>query len=117
MIPDSIMFLNSLLRASYPHELSHFSLTKYSTSPAFAPELIAICLIGSRIADSKIFEPICSSSDDNVFGKSFSLLDKYNSVLPPPATIPSSDADLVAERASSILSFNSLISTSLEAPA
>ena len=36
--------------------------------------------------------------------------------VPPPATIPSSTAALVAESASSILSFLSFISTSVAAP-
>lgn len=42
----------------------------------------------------------------------FNFYEAYNKATPPPGTIPSSDAALVAQRASSILSFNSPTSTS-----
>ena len=76
---------------------------------------MAICLTGSSNALNIIFPPIFSSPVS-------SFTDFCNSgiiliyAVPPPATIPSSTAALVADKASSILNFLSFISTSVAAP-
>ena len=77
--------------------------------------MIAICLTGSSSALTIILTPVLSSplvSSRSVltFGITF------NNTVPPPGTIPSSTAALVAASASSILNFLSLSSVSVAAP-
>ena len=61
-----------------------------------------------------IFIPVCSSSFSPVSLFNFSAA--LTIATPPPGTIPSSIAALVADNASSTLSFFSFISTSVGAP-
>ncbi|CDB26637.1 secreted protein [Firmicutes bacterium CAG:552] len=79
------------------------------------PALSAICLMGSIRALRTICAPVFSSplSPLTVFSTLGIALIRAT---PPPGTIPSSTAALVAARASSIRSFFSFISTSVAAP-
>ncbi len=80
------------------------------SNPAFS----TICLSGSSAARVIILIPVCSSSLSP-----FSLANLSVALIiatPPPGTIPSSTAALVAANASSTLSFFSFISTSVGAP-
>ena len=78
----------------------------------------AIALKGTSRAAVKILYPTFSSSESKSIDSRF--LDNscciLNSATPPPGTIPSSFAALVALRASSILNFLSFSSTSEAAP-
>ena len=73
-----------------------------------------ICLNGSSSARFTIAIPVFSSSLIP-FNLSKATIERIYAV-PPPGTIPSSTAALVAAKASSTLSFFSFISTSDAAP-
>jgi hypothetical protein len=77
------------------------------------PALLAICLNGSSSALTTIMAPVFISPVRSL--KSTFAAASTNTT-PPPGTIPSSTAAFVAERASSILCFFSLSSTSVAAP-
>ena len=84
--------------------------TTLPSPPAFA----TIVLIGDSTALETIWIPVSSSLFSPLSFSSTALA--LTKATPPPATIPSSTAALVAARASSTLSFFSFISISLAAP-
>lgn len=77
------------------------------------PALSQIVIHGTLHASAMIFTPYCWSGLSNL--TLLSNLLAYNKADPPPTTIPSAAAALVAHNASFILSFSSLTSVS-EAP-
>jgi hypothetical protein len=77
------------------------------------PEFEQIVLHGILHASLTILTPISWSKFSPL--RVLSAVDAYKSATPPPGTIPSSEAALVAQSASSILSLSSETSTS-EAP-
>ena len=108
------MFTYFSFKASNPIPFSLFLIFSTITDPS-RPALIAICLTGSSKAFTIIFTPVLSSLE--VFSKSSSTFGiTFNRTVPPPGTIPSSTAALVAASASSILNFLSLSSVSVAAP-
>ena len=90
------------------------SLIFSTTIDPSAPALLAIPLIGSSSTLFIIFTPACSSSSPvlNLSRDAIAL----TKATPPPGTIPSSTAALVALSASSTLAFFSFISASVAAP-
>ena len=80
------------------------------SNPAFA----TICLKGSSTALFMILIPVCSSLFSALIFERECVALTIDT--PPPGTIPSSTAALVAANASSTLSFFSFISTSVAAP-
>ena len=83
------------------------------TEPS-APELAAIWRTGSSRARRTIWTPVVSSSSSPLtLSRPFWMRMR---VVPPPATMPSSTAARVADRASSTRAFFSLSSTSVAAP-
>ena len=104
----------SSFAASNPNPgLDFFTLSNMTagSSPAF----LAICFTGSSNAFNTICAPSFSPSI-NSFTNFSTLGITFTYAVPPPATIPSSTAALVADNASSILNFFSFISTSVAAP-
>ena len=83
-----------------------------TTSP-FTPAFSAICFKGSVIASRRMSAPLLKSSVPSTKLSSFEAL---SNATPPPGTIPSSRAALVAAIVSSTLYFFSLSSTSVAAP-
>ena len=81
--------------------------TSASNACALSPAFSIICINGAFREFFTIFAP--SSSLDI-------LLAKFTNVTPPPATIPSASAALVAATASSTLNFFSSISVSVAPP-
>jgi len=113
-IPASIIFTYFSFRASNPipwSELITFSTITEPSSPAFS----AICLNGSSNALLIILTPVLSSPSV-VSSKASTAGITFTRATPPPTTIPSSTAALVALRASSILSFLSFNYVSVAAP-
>ena len=113
-IPAFFISTYSSFPASNPTptgEAFTFSSITAGSNPAFT----AICFTGSCNALIIIFPPSCSSTGNSL--TNFSTSGKiFINAVPPPATIPYSTAALVSDRASSILSFLSFISTSVAAP-
>ena len=95
-------------KSSFPSKT--FAITTEPSPPAFS----TMVLNGDSTALFTIWIPVASSafSDFNFAKAAFAL----TKATPPPATIPSSTAALVACNASSTLSFFSFISTSEAAP-
>ena len=91
-----------------------FIILSTTTSPEI-PALEHICFTGYNKACFTIFIPVLKSRL-SVSLKPLSTSVALTYTLPPPGTIPSSIAALVAHKASSTLSFFSLSSTSLPAP-
>ena len=90
------------------------SKTLFKTTEPSPPAFSTIILKGASTALLIICTPVVSSKFTVViFSKTFFARTKAT---PPPATIPSSTAALVACNASSTLSFFSFISTSEAAP-
>ena len=108
------MFTYSSLYASNPTSGSAFITFCTITAPS-RPAFTAICLNGSSNAFLIILAPIASSPSNSFINFSTAGI-TLTSAVPPPATIPSSTAALVAFKASSILNFFSFISTSVAAP-
>ena len=92
---------------------SSISLTCSTTTAPSTPAFSAICLNGEVNAFLTISTPIPSSPSSLKFSIAFTI---SNKIVPPPGTIPSSTAALVAFSASSILNFLSFISVSVAAP-
>jgi hypothetical protein len=86
-----------------------------TTSPS-SPALSAICRAGERSASAMMSKPIFSSPLACVFADSTASIARRNAT-PPPGTMPSSAAALVACSASSIRSFALLHLGSVCAPA
>ena len=82
----------------------------------FCPEFSTIFLNGALIARAKIKPPINSSSFKFFFAHVSKDSERCAKVAPPPGTIPSSIAALVALIASSKRNFFSRISVSVAAP-
>ena len=102
-IPAFFISTYSSLAASKPIP-GLLSFTFSSITAGSNPAFTAICLIGSSNALKIIFPPSFSSSlNPSTTFSTFGIILTYD--VPPPATIPSSTAALVAESASSILSF------------
>ena len=93
-------------------EVSTFAKITAESSPAFS----TIFLIGSVKASDKILTPTTSSFIFNSLASLVSTALARRRVTPPPGTIPSSKAALVAATASITLSFFSFISISVAAP-
>jgi hypothetical protein len=86
-----------------------FSFTSYNNLAAIKdpsyPAFLAIVLRGILIAYWIILIPATSPSDKSfLFFKASSVLEAYNKAAPPPTTIPSEIAALVAHKASVTLS-------------
>ena len=113
--PASIMFTYSPVAALNPTPGSDSLILDTTTLPSH-PAFSAICLTGSSRALRTIFAPVFSSPsrESAYFSTAPRVLIRET---PPPDTIPSSTAALVALRASSSLSFFSLSSVSVAAPA
>ncbi len=88
-------------------------LTSSTTTEPSLPAFTAICLTGSSKAFLKISTPIFSPSSTSTASRESKDL---NNATPPPTTIPSSTAALVAAKASSMRCFFSFISVSVAAP-
>ena len=102
-IPDFFISTYSSFAASKPIP-TLLPFTFSSITAGSSPAFIAICLTGSSKAFNIIFPPSFSSSFKlSTTFSTFGIMLTYD--VPPPATIPSSTAALVAESASSILSF------------
>ena len=84
------------------------------TAPS-RPALLAMWNRGASSAFMMIFAPVFSSPSREATS-SATFLDASIYAVPPPATIPSSTAALVAFNASSIRSLHSFISVSVAAP-
>ena len=113
-IPASIIFTYFSFNASNPIPGSA-SLTFSTIIEPSNPAFVAICLTGSSNALTIIFTPVLSSpsvSSNNLATAGI----QSTSTVPPPGTIPSSTAALVAAKASSILNFLSFSSVSVAAP-
>ena len=113
-IPAFFMSTYSDLYASKPMPASLVFTCSTITEPS-RPAFSAICLNGSSSALRIILAPVFSSPSNLSTTFATASIESIRTV-PPPATIPSSTAALVAARASSILSFLSLSSTSVAAP-
>ena len=102
-IPAFFISTYSSFPASNPTptgEAFTFSNITAGSNPAF----IAICLTGSCNALVTILPPNCSSCGK--LSTNFSTAgNMLTNAVPPPATIPSSTAAFVADKASSILNF------------
>ena len=113
MIPFFSISTNLPSLASYPKFLlpaRTFEITTELSSPEFSTIIlrgasIALLIIWIQVASSLLLDLILSNSDL-----------EFSNATPPPATIPSSIAALVACKASSTRSFFSFISTSEGAP-
>ena len=102
-IPLSIILTYFSLRASKPMPFALALILSTITEPS-SPALAAICLTGSSRALSIIVTPVFSSPV--VVSSNFDTSGiTFTKTVPPPATIPSSTAALVAASASSILMF------------
>ena len=112
IIPDLIMSTYSSWRASKPLE-PLLSFTLFTTTESSKPAFLTIILHGASRALFKISAPTASSADRPFI--SIASIER-SSATPPPATIPSFTAALVACNASSTLAFFSLSSTSVAAP-
>ena len=112
IIPLSSILTYSPFAASNPVFSSLAFSTLFTTTPASNPAFSAICLKGALKALSTIAAPIASSPCRSSLILAFALI----SAAPPPITIPSSTAALVALKASSTRSFFSFISVSVAAP-
>jgi len=113
-IPAAIMSTYSSVAALNPIPGS-LSLTFATTTLPSKPAFSAICLTGSSSALTMIEAPVFSSPE-SVSTYALTAGIEFARAVPPPATIPSSTAALVAFKASSILSFLSLSSVSVAAP-
>ncbi len=91
-----------------------FSTSRTMTAPS-KPALMAIHLSGSASARPTIAAPV-ASSPFRLAMTLFTAARLRTRAVPPPATMPSSIAARVAERASSMRCFFSLSSTSVAAP-
>ena len=92
------------------------SLTLATITLPSNPAFSAICLTGSSSALTTILAPVLiSPSRLSAYSETLSIAEISD--VPPPATMPSSTAALVAFSASSSLSFLSLSSVSVAAPA
>ena len=105
----------SSCKASYPIPLSDDITFSTITAPS-TPALYAICLIGASKAFTIILTPNFSSVSLILSSNFLTSGRIFIYAVPPPETIPSSTAALVAARASSILNFFSFISVSVAAP-
>ncbi len=112
IIPSAIISTYSPVAALKPEFCSFEVATLSATTPASNPALEAICLIGALIALRMISYPTASSPSS----LRSTALPALTSAAPPPMIMPSSTAALVAESASSTLSFFSFISVSVAAP-
>jgi hypothetical protein len=114
IIPNSNIFPTTPFWALIPiFSFPSFSKVSAINSPEI-PELLQIDLMGYFKDSLTILIPWFWSWFSPV--KFLIWLIAYNKAHPPPITIPSSEAALVAQIASSILSFNSLTSVSLAPP-
>mgnify|MGYP003496533930 CR=1 FL=1 len=108
---DGKLVLVTAINPTPAGEAFTFSRITAGSSPAF----IAICLTGSCRALVTILPPNFSSCGR--LSTNFSTSGKmFINAVPPPATMPSSTAALVADKASSTLNYLSFISTSVAAP-
>ena len=95
-------------------------ISSTSTEPSSRPALMAICFNGASRAKSKILTPTSNSLakeatvDLRDLERTFAAA--LMRALPPPGTIPSSIAALVALTASSTFNFRYFISVSVDAP-
>jgi len=112
MTPKLTMSPNSPVAALKP-KLPFSSLTRLTITEPSTPALLAICLVGSTRDFLMISTPVAKSP---VSFKPFSFVRARIRATPPPGTIPSSTAALVACIASSTRAFFSFISVSEAAP-
>ena len=110
--PASTRFSNVSVCALNPSS-GPMSRTRCTTIEPSSPALVAIQRIGSSIARLTVRTPICSSPSSFSVSSTF---EARRSATPPPGTMPSSTAALVACIASSTRAFRSFISVSVAAP-
>merc|ERR1719225_621160 len=114
MIPVAIMSTMASLAASKPTFKLSFSTTLLTMTLASSPAFVAICMRGCLSACLIISIPFFWSSLAGV--RVFRTGRQRSRATPPPGTMPSSTAALVAFKASVTLSFFSFTSTSEEPP-
>mmetsp|Transcript_100418 Transcript_100418/g.292714 ORF Transcript_100418/g.292714 Transcript_100418/m.292714 type:complete len:204 (+) Transcript_100418:129-740(+) len=114
MMPALIMSTYSPVCALKPRDKSVPLSRVWTTTAPSAPAFCAICTHGCLRAALIASTPTCWSRLSSFRASSFRVA--YRSAVPPPGTMPSSSAALVALSASLSLSLVSFTSTSLAPP-
>ena len=112
MIPALTMSTYSPVAAFRPSPAGR-PFTFSTTTPPSRPAFAAICLSGASQATNTMCAPVASSPSR---ASTLASLAAWTSATPPPGTMPSSTAALVACMASSTRAFFSFISVSVAAP-
>mmetsp|Transcript_130662 Transcript_130662/g.317346 ORF Transcript_130662/g.317346 Transcript_130662/m.317346 type:complete len:203 (-) Transcript_130662:1104-1712(-) len=114
MMPALTMSTYSPVCALKPRDMSAPLSKDCTTTAPSAPAFCAICTQGCFRAALMASTPTCWSKLSSF--RASSLRAAYRSAVPPPGTMPSSRAALVAQSASFSLSLVSFTSTSLAPP-